>query len=672
MQDRGEVQAAANRGIDAMTARSTLSRRLRRDQRGNIMYMTAAMLLPMIATIGAGIDLGQAYMAKARLQQACDAGVLAGRRAMAEGTFTSDARHAADRMFETNYPEDIYQSRDVEFNATSPNASDVTGTASATVDTILMHMFGKEEFNLSVDCAARLEIANTDIMFVLDTTGSMLEVNAGDSVNRISALRDEVMAFYDTVSGAQTGTAQIRYGVVPYSSNVNVGRVLLAENPNWMSNTTELPSREANFRMVQPPDQTTYGAPFEENISFSGTGTPANQYWSNTSTYFTGYSNSACNSLAAPSPTSPSSTTGTSTTATGTTTDQNGNTVTTYERRQGFRQTVYRYRYDSASRRCYRQSRRRDWTQVTPFTVTQFPPQQQFRDYTYTNRTIDVSALRTGGTFSIDTGFQGADVNANWNGCIMERDTIAFSSTIFPPEDALDLDIDLIPNGDDRTKWKFYLPNIAYPRTTNAWSFQSPDAVTTSNEHVNYASGSHVSGGWAACPSEVMRLRTIARSQRSQLQNYVNGLVAVGGTYHDAGMVWGTRLISPTGIFGSDNDSAPNGAPISRHIIFMTDGQMAPNAGIYGFQGQEYTMERVGSTDSTELRARHNTRFQAVCNAARTRNITVWVVAFGTTLSNEMQACATAGNAFQASNKAQLHARFQQIAQQITRLRLQQ
>lgn len=638
--------------------------KLRRDARGNIMYLTAGLILPIFATIGAGVDLGQAYMAKSRLQQACDAGVLAGRRAMASSTYSSTARDAANKMFAVNYPPGIYESTGITFNSSSTGASDVTGTATATIKTLLMHIFGKESFALTVNCAARLEIANTDIMFVLDTTGSMAFTNAGDSTNRLQGVREEVMSFYDTVAAAQTTTAQVRYGVVPYSSNVNVGRLLLATDSDWLSDTTELPSREPNFQTVQPPDQTTYGAQYEQNVSLGS--------WANTTTSYTGYSQNACNNLAAPAASTPTATSGATTTTTGTTVDQNGNTVTTYEERRNYSRFEYRYLYQSSNRRCYVQRRTKNYTNVRPYTVTQFPPHEEFVNYTYTNRTFDVSELREGDPLVVDTGTQGADVTANWNGCIMERDTVAFSSGLYPPEDALDLDIDLVPNNDDRTKWKFYLPNIAYPRGANPGFAQTPAAVTTADENPSYSNGTVVGNGYSACPSEVMPLRTIPTSQRALLQNYVNGLIAIGGTYHDSGMAWGTRLISPTGLFAANNAAAPNGAPISRHIIFMTDGDMAPNAGVYGFQGQEYTMERVGSTNTAELTARHNTRFQALCNAAKTRNITVWVVAFGTALNAEMTECASSGSAFQAANKAQLHARFQQIAQQITRLRLQQ
>lgn len=249
-----------------MAIRSKLLHRLRTDTSGNVMYLTAGLLLPILATIGAGVDLGQAYMAKARLQQACDAGVLAGRRAMAEGTYNGTARQAADRMFEFNYPDDIYNSRNVDFDSSAVNASDVEGTATAEVDTILMHIFGKDSYELTVNCEARLEIANTDIMLVLDTTGSMTQVNPGDATNRMDAMRQEVMSFYDTVASAQSDGSIVRYGVMPYSSNVNVGHILRAENPDWISDLTEMPSREPNFEMRRPPDNTTYAPTFEDDF----------------------------------------------------------------------------------------------------------------------------------------------------------------------------------------------------------------------------------------------------------------------------------------------------------------------------------------------------------------------------------------------------------------------
>jgi Flp pilus assembly protein TadG len=635
-----------------MAHRSSLLRRVARNRSGNVMYMTAGLLLPIIACVGAGVDLGQAYMAQARLQQACDAGVLAGRREMAEGNFNGQAQQAAERMFQYNYPNDIYQSRHVSFTPTASGASDVSGHAEATVDTILMHVFGKDDFALEVDCTARLEIANSDIMFVLDTTGSMAQTNAGDSVSRIASLRTEVMAFYDTMASAQSGNAQIRYGFVPYSSNVNVGQIL---NSSWMNDIATVPSRTGAWVQAGSTGPTPNNPSWPSYNSYANV-TPLQVAAGRTSTNCAS-TTPPSNSIAYGTPSSPSvNTSGT-----------NPRTTTTSTTRTET-ETNYRYNWNNTgggASSCRLQQRTRTRTVTTSSSVT-----DEYR-YTYRNIAYNAAALLSGSTISAPSGPLGANVSTGWNGCIIERQTVAFDDAAPVPAGAWDLDIDM-PATSVASRWNMHLPALAHPRAWNPYDSQSSSNVTTINDYGSYNNSANATGGWAACPSPAMRLRTFTSSQRPVMQSYVDSLVAIGGTYHDVGMIWGTRLLSPNGLFAADNNAAPNGAPIGRHLIFMTDGQMAPNPGIYGFQGQEYINGRVGSTNGDELTARHNARFQAACNAAKSRNTTVWVIAFGTSLSSDMTTCATGGNAFQANNSAQLRARFQQIARQITRLRLQQ
>jgi hypothetical protein len=140
-------------------------------------------------------------------------------------------------------------------------------------------------------------------------------------------------------------------------------------------------------------------------------------------------------------------------------------------------------------------------------------------------------------------------------------------------------------------------------------------------------------------------------------------------------MVWGVRLLSPTGLFADENAVAPNERPISRHIIFMTDGDMAPNMGNLSFQGYEYLMRRVGGsidTSDSQLTDRHNNRFLQLCAAAKARNITIWVIGFGTALNTQLTTCSTPGKAYQTASAAQLKTIFASIAGQISRLRLSQ
>lgn len=632
--------------VRIMVQQGTFLQRLRRDQRGNVMYLTAGLILPIFATIGSGVDLGQAYMAKARLQQACDAGVLAGRKIMADGVYSDTARTAANNMFNFNYPAGIYDSTGVTFNTATRGASEVTGTATATVQTIIMGMFGKEEFNLTVNCAAKLEISNADIMFVLDTTGSMASTNSGDSVNRLTALKTEVMSFFDTVADAQQGDAIIRYGVVPYSSNVNVGRLLYASNPSWMASDLTIPSRIGAWVQTGTTGPTTTTGSWSSWSS-----------WSNTGVIVSGQNSLTCPLSSAPANTTTNGTPTVTTSTSGTNPQTTTTTSTTVQTETDFRNV-----WSNSACRQQRSTRTRNSTTVSSVT-------RQFQ-YTYRMINYDTSSvLPSGGTMTAPSGALGANVSTSWNGCIMERDTVAFDDAAALPSGAFDLDVDLVPNS-SATSWRAFLPAITHPRASSPGNSQSPtpaDLVTTTDYPAYTA---HSAGGWDACPTQAMKMTALTSANRATFQAYINSLIAVGGTYHDVGMIWGTRLISPTGLFASENATAPNGMPISRHIIFMTDGEMAPNPGIYGFQGQEYLHGRVGSTNTTELIARHNRRLNEACSAAKARNITVWVVSFGTAMTPQLQACASGDKAYSAANNAQLRTQFQAIAQQITRLRL--
>ena len=66
-------------------------------------------------------------------------------------------------------------------------------------------------------------------------------------------------------------------------------------------------------------------------------------------------------------------------------------------------------------------------------------------------------------------------------------------------------------------------------------------------------------------------------------------------------------------------------------------------------------------------------RFKMICNAAKSLNISIWVIAFGTTLSSEMQQCASNANQTSTiSDRNALIARFRQIGSNIGALRLTQ
>ncbi len=150
-------------------------------------------------------------------------------------------------------------------------------------------------------------------------------------------------------------------------------------------------------------------------------------------------------------------------------------------------------------------------------------------------------------------------------------------------------------------------------------------------------------------------------------------LVATGSTYHDIGMIWGGRISSPEGIFQDVVNIKPtNGGSVSRHIIYMTDGEPNADEMIQQAYGIEYHDRRITSDGSTNDDNRHIARFKAVCDAVKAKGIRVWVIAFAASMTTDLSYCSSSNSAFTASNSAQLNAAFQEIAKQVGELRVVQ
>ena len=179
--------------------------RFPRDVRGNTLAIVAAALIPITAMIGSGVDMSRAYMARTRLQSACDAAALAGRRVMTNDTLSSAVTMEANRFFNFNFNQGLYGTAPFTPVVTRPAQGTIRVAASTTMPTTIMAMFGFATLPLDVTCDASLNFVNTDVMLVLDVTGSMLEDINGNSTSvagnrKIAALRDAVMALYDELA----------------------------------------------------------------------------------------------------------------------------------------------------------------------------------------------------------------------------------------------------------------------------------------------------------------------------------------------------------------------------------------------------------------------------------------------------------------------------------------
>ncbi|GMM94189.1 pilus assembly protein TadG-related protein [Qipengyuania sp. MTN3-11] len=643
--------------------------RLLKDNRGNVLAIVGAGLVPLAIMIGSGVDISRAYMAKSKMQSACDAASLAARRVMRNNALTTEVETTGREFFGFNYPQGLYGSQNFTPTVTQPSPGIVRVTASTRMPTSVMQLFGYTTLPVAVTCDASLNFVNTDIVLVLDVTGSMADT-AGGSV-KIEALRDAVMALYDELAPVQAQLRaqglRLRYGIVPYSSTVNVGRLIYAQNASYMRNTTTVPSRVANF------DDAVYTA---------NSPTRDGGDWE---VYRDTLSNSQCQSYV------------------GASNDSGGGPAPN---------PTYRYIYrGTSSSNSYNQSQNWGWSGASDtggtyrscrrwriVETTTYETSYEFDDWTYQQEEYDVSnyiqpagsmlfATSANGTVPVRGSYNAQELaaagtgtstsSAIWNGCIEERDTttsINGGTSLAIPNDALDLNINRIPNS-DASRWRPMVPHVIFERNAGSTTMNTNDGSTNTSGWI--MNNSYSSGYWA-CPSEARRL---AEWERSALNTYVQNLETVGGTYHDIGMIWGARFISTGGIF-SDGCEFFNNMPCNRHVIFMTDGAQTAYCNVYGAYGLERNDMRVmGSTNCTSdsqtngttqaLLSRHEQRFRMACNATRNLGASVWVIGFDTALNDNLRGCASnPSQADTAENRAALIARFREIGNQIGALRL--
>ena len=138
-------------------------------------------------------------------------------------------------------------------------------------------------------------------------------------------------------------------------------------------------------------------------------------------------------------------------------------------------------------------------------------------------------------------------------------------------------------------------------------------------------------------------------------------------------MIWGGRLLSGSGVFAGDNVDEP-GKPTARHMIFLTDGETQALDVTYGAYGVEPLDRRRWDPAAPKLGLSLTgvveRRFAAACKEVKKKNITVWVIGFGTSLNPIMTECAGPGRSFEAANAAELSEVFSKIAESLGDLRI--
>ncbi|AKM07058.1 VWA domain-containing protein [Pelagerythrobacter marensis] len=628
-----------NRSISSAGEGAHWLTRLARDASGNALAIIAAAIAPTLAMVGGGIDMGRSYLAQSRLQQACDAGVLAARKRLGSqvaftGEFSDDVAEMGQRFFNINFRSGSYGTEDRSFVMTLEEDFAVSGVATVDVPTTIMQVFGFTKVPVHVECEAQLNFSNTDVMMVLDVTGSMAQINPGDSLSRIDTMKQTISAFHGQLEAAAQAGSRIRYGFVPYSTNVNVGHLLLDD---WVVDTWPYQSREEVADLSSPITRT-----YTTSVTHKSGSITVREVDSYAASFSEG------DGYHCPS--------------------QPGSKVKTELDETDYQEKVVLLPVPGV---------RKEWTYVRTRTGTGYSTalndttcivrEHTYNDYVDTYKKIEEPALLSEKQWRYDQiEYDVSDWRNIGNGCIEERETyeiLDYDSVDLSR--ALDLDLDRVPSpSNPATQWRPMIPHYVFGRALE-WNGKGKfdtDQKITSKEFV-----SPVGLDTAACPAPA---RKLSEMTPDSLETYLGSLHANGSTYHDIGMIWGGRLISPTGLFAADNADTAN-STVSRHLIFLTDGETAPldlSYSSYGFEPLD--QRRWSEKSSLSLAETVEKRFAFACDEVRKKNVKVWIIGFGTTLTDVMRECAGEGHYFEAADAAELNASFAAIAESLSDLRV--
>ena len=197
------------------------------DVTGSIITAFALLAPILVGAVGLALDYSGAYLVQQRLQHAIDAAALA-------AAASSDEPQLIEQkvldFFNANYPpEELGTTIDPTVIV---DGDSVTVTADASYATFFLNLFGIEDLELDVNTTVQREVKGVEVVLVMDNTGSMA------SNDNIQTLREAAGSFVDIMFDRITDPEQIRIGLVPYSTSVNVGPYGLGEDTEGESYDT--------------------------------------------------------------------------------------------------------------------------------------------------------------------------------------------------------------------------------------------------------------------------------------------------------------------------------------------------------------------------------------------------------------------------------------------------
>ncbi len=210
-------------GLVSFSKLAQLFKATRRNERGNTAMIFAFVFLPMLAAVGLSVDGGRVFLVKSQLSSAVDVTALTATRQFSDPARDDKAKEFFTVNFIADKGDDVKLEPLTIVSSTDGTTKTVTVTATAKVQTLFMKIFGIPTVTVSEEAEASRTESPVELVMALDNTGSMA-LSAG-GVSRLTALKDAAATLINSLYGSKGTSPNIRVGIVPYTSFVNVGRL---------------------------------------------------------------------------------------------------------------------------------------------------------------------------------------------------------------------------------------------------------------------------------------------------------------------------------------------------------------------------------------------------------------------------------------------------------------
>lgn len=195
--------------------------RFMRDDEGSMILFSLYLFMAILLIGGISVDIMRNEYSRLGLQNTVDTAILAA----ADLDQKLDPTAVVNDYFDKAGLGNELKSVSVVENL---NSRTVTAESSMDLSTLFMGALGVDSLAATANGTAREEISDIEISMVLDVSGSM------GSANRLRDLKTAAKKFVNTVLSEErsiTGEGEVSISIVPYSTQVNVGKAIADEIP---------------------------------------------------------------------------------------------------------------------------------------------------------------------------------------------------------------------------------------------------------------------------------------------------------------------------------------------------------------------------------------------------------------------------------------------------------